>query len=111
MQLAARIAAGLLRDYEEYREECAQSYRDGYRPHYCEHGMNQWTDYDNICGPCEDGRTMGDGLQRRELALDMAKRRTAEFTQLLDAYSLFSKRGITVDEKALGERLSRLMQY
>lgn len=29
----------------------------GYRFPHCPHGMSLWTDYDNICGPCEDGYT------------------------------------------------------
>ncbi|QOI67628.1 hypothetical protein SEA_BEUFFERT_261 [Streptomyces phage Beuffert] len=24
-------------------------------PYACVHGSSAWTDYDNICGPCEDG--------------------------------------------------------
>jgi len=27
----------------------------GYTFPYCKHGMSLWTDYDNICGGCEDG--------------------------------------------------------
>lgn len=27
----------------------------GYAFPHCIHGMSRWTDYDNICGPCEDG--------------------------------------------------------
>lgn len=42
----------------EWEEECAEYARQGYRPHYCIHGTNQWTDYDNICGGCEDGVTL-----------------------------------------------------
>jgi len=49
-----------------YDEECREWARQGYRAHYCIHGTNQWTDYDNICGPCEDGLTI------RELALVLA---------------------------------------
>lgn len=26
----------------------------GYSYPYCPHGMSRWTDYDNICGGCED---------------------------------------------------------
>jgi len=55
------VAKKVLRDLRdrdrEYREDCEQAYRDGYRPHYCRHGMNLWVDYDPICGPCEDGLT------------------------------------------------------
>ena len=42
----------------EYEEACRDWAREGYRPHYCIHGTNQWTDYDNICGPCEEGLTL-----------------------------------------------------
>lgn len=30
----------------------------GYRFPQCIHGMSYWTDYDNICGPCEDSLTV-----------------------------------------------------
>ena len=30
----------------------------GYSYPYCRHGSSQWTDYDNICGPCEDGYSL-----------------------------------------------------
>lgn len=39
---------------ERAAEEASYA-EDGYRPHYCIHGTNQWTDYDNICGGCEEG--------------------------------------------------------
>ena len=36
--------------------EAADAYaKEGYRPQFCIHGTNQWTDYDNICGGCEEG--------------------------------------------------------
>jgi hypothetical protein len=38
----------------EYERECAEYREQGYGPHYCIHGTNLWTDYDNICGGCED---------------------------------------------------------
>lgn len=41
------------------REAEEASYREqGFRSHYCIHGTNQWTDYDNICGGCEDGLSL-----------------------------------------------------
>lgn len=41
------------------RQAEVQFYADqGYRPRYCIHGTNLWTDYDNICGGCEDGITL-----------------------------------------------------
>lgn len=107
--LAKDLADQYYRDFLEYRESCEKWAREGYRPHYCEHGTNQWTDWDNICGPCEDGLTMADGVQRREAALDSAKRRHAEFGELIAAWELFRKRGIKVDDKALADRLATLL--
>ena len=49
-----------------YEDECEYWARQGCRPHYCIHGTNLWTDYDNICGPCEDG------IDPRVMALDLA---------------------------------------
>lgn len=39
----------------EYAEDCAYWRSQGFTPHYCRHGKDRWTDYDNICGHCEDG--------------------------------------------------------
>lgn len=85
--LAKNISARLEADYLEYLEACESWRKDGYRPHYCEHGTNLWTDYDNICGGCEDGMTMGDPMQRREYALDSAKRRDEKCKALVKAAS------------------------
>jgi hypothetical protein len=73
LELAAKIDAQLKAGYEAYQEERESYWRRGLQPHHCEHGSNLWTDYDNICGPCEDGITMGDGAQRMRHALDRAK--------------------------------------
>lgn len=40
---------------EVYRANVGGS---GYRFPECIHGMSLWTDYDNICGGCEDGLTV-----------------------------------------------------
>jgi hypothetical protein len=80
--LALRINRSLLKSYQEYLDECEATRRDGYRPHYCEHGTNQWTDYDNICGPCEDGQSMGDPFFRMRFAIDAAKDKMEAFRSL-----------------------------
>lgn len=87
LMLALKIARSLEQDYADYLESCESYRRDGYTPHYCEHGTNRWTDYDNICGPCEDGLSMRDGLTRREYALDAAKRRDAKCREIVKAAS------------------------
>jgi hypothetical protein len=78
LMLAIRLQGQYLSHYADYLDECAEYLRKGYRPHYCEHGTNRWTDYDNICGYCEEGQTMADPQQRRARALDDAKCRFAE---------------------------------
>lgn len=50
----------------------------GYTFPHCPHGMSRWTDYDNICGPCEDGLTV---IQR---AQSLARNRYREFRTRLD---------------------------
>lgn len=57
--LTLRLARVLSKEYTEDRaREVAYHAENGHRPQHCIHGTNQWTDYDNICGGCEDGVTM-----------------------------------------------------
>lgn len=51
---------------------------NGHRSHYCIHGTNQWTDYDNICGGCEDGVTL------RQMSVERAYGVTSRFYKALD---------------------------
>lgn len=44
----------LIKNSEEYLREVEEAYEEGFRPHYCFHGTNLWTDYDPICGYCEE---------------------------------------------------------
>ena len=75
LPLAAKLDRLYAREYQDYLAACEADRREGHRPHYCEHGTDQWTDYDNICGPCEDGLTMGRPQQRMRMALDAAHAR------------------------------------
>lgn len=79
---AVKLAAIVLRNaraqWAEYQAECDEAYSDGYRPHYCRHGVNLWTDYDPMCGACEDGRGYWDYPAECAEALDTAKRAIAE---------------------------------
>lgn len=40
---------------EAYRAACREDYRAGYSPSHCIHGTYLHTDYDPMCGACEDG--------------------------------------------------------
>lgn len=50
----------------------------GYRFPHCIHGSSLWTDYDNICGPCEDSFT------DREIALHLAHNDWHEWRRRMD---------------------------
>ena len=75
MALAKRLLPGIARQQarqrEEWERDAAQSYREGYRPHFCIHGTNLWTDYDNICWGCEEYGYTGQP-QRHAVALEVA---------------------------------------
>ena len=45
----------LINDTNWYLQEVVEAHEDGFRARYCYHGTNLWTDYDPICGYCEDG--------------------------------------------------------
>ncbi|WMI33862.1 hypothetical protein SEA_PATELGO_261 [Streptomyces phage Patelgo] len=47
-------------------------------PAACVHGSSAWTDYDNICGPCEDGSSI------YQLALWEAQSKVAEYNERME---------------------------
>lgn len=53
-KLAVALLGRSRRQYAEYLAECEEDRRNGYRPHYCRHGVSMWVDYDCACGMCED---------------------------------------------------------
>lgn len=114
LQLAVKLDRAMQAAYQAHLDECASYLRDGYRPHFCEHGSSDWTDYDNICGPCEDGLTNGDGVQRRRRALDEAFTRWEKVDALIVAYQLLGKAvgqhrvGELLDQKVWGKALADL---
>lgn len=112
--LAHKIERSLALGYEDYLEACEQDRREGHRPHYCEHGKSQWTDYDNICGPCEDGVTMRDGVFRREFAIAEAKRKETAVRELLTAGFLVEKElkkvGVQFDLSPIWKRMTDILE-
>lgn len=73
--LVIKLIGEYERIHRDYLDDCAADRRRGYRPQTCEHGVNQWVDYDPICGLCEYGHSLGDPMFRRQLALENAKER------------------------------------
>lgn len=47
-------------------------------PAACVHGSSAWTDYDNICGPCEDGYSI------YQLAIWSAQGKVSEYNKRVD---------------------------
>jgi hypothetical protein len=97
--------------YEQYLMDCESWSEQGYRPHYCEHGTNQWTDYDNICGGCEDGITMSDPGTRRLYALIEAKQRMAEYEKMTRAIRHLRELHIVVPSELYMKRLMFLSAF
>ena len=77
---------------EQYERECREYAADGYRPHYCLHGVNLWTDYDNICGWCEEGEPTR--LDFMAEALWNSKKFSEDVNVLLEAMALMHKVGV-----------------
>lgn len=69
----------------------AAMYRQGYRPERCIHGRYQWTDYDPICGGCEDGVLASYDLHQQ--ALEAGKADAAEFERRIDLVNALTARG------------------
>lgn len=91
----AKLAVILLNSYRnrfaEYEEECNEYAKQGYRPHYCIHGTNQWTDYDNICGGCEDGENYWNRETFGKIAIREAQGAMDTMKERIDLYVKLSK--------------------
>lgn len=88
-----KIALNILKSWRErfaQHEEAGREYAEqGYRNHYCVHGMNQWTDYDNICGMCEDGYGYWDYQEFLELSRAEAGRIYSRYEKEMQKNSTF----------------------
>lgn len=84
--------------YDAYEADVDDWYRNGdgrptqaggrgYSYPYCFHGTSRWTDYDNICGGCEDGFGHFDYLRELEVAKEMAKDAFKEFQDRIALYT------------------------
>jgi hypothetical protein len=74
LELALIIFKRYAMAWAMYDAECAEYAKDGFRPSHCFHGTNMWTDYDPMCGPCEDGYSWFNRNAYRALALAEAHR-------------------------------------
>lgn len=99
-----RLAAAKLRELKRDREIWEEGYRqdavEGYRASRCFHGTYLWTDYDPICGECEDEGfyPTDEVLARRALrfALEQASLIMARSAVLTTALNEANLRGLHV---------------
>lgn len=90
------LARKFSREWAEQREQDERGWAErGYRAHYCIHGTNQWTDYDNICGGCEDGVTL------RQMACEHAWSIVKETRERMAFTREATRMGAPVDTNAL----------
>lgn len=77
LEIVKREKAWREQAIDEYEHNAREDYRNGYRPHYCIHGTNQWSDYDVLCWACEEygWNQFPDYLETLRHALAEAKHR------------------------------------
>jgi hypothetical protein len=74
LKLALKIFKSYAAQWAAYEADCEDYAKQGYRPSHCFHGVSLWTDYDPMCGPCEDGYGYFDPNAYRRIAIDEAVR-------------------------------------
>ena len=70
--------AWLVQQREDYARECAEYAKQGLRPQYCRHGVNQWVDYDCACFKCELDEELPDAVQAHLMAKQELSRQRRE---------------------------------
>lgn len=89
------VAEAILRDYRELFEaheaETERHSAEGHSNPYCVHGTYQWTDYDNICGGCENDETPNhwDAERFAEIAQEEAESFCADLQKRYDEIRRF----------------------
>jgi hypothetical protein len=86
-KLAIHIFNWYAKQWASYEVECEEYSKQGYRPYACFHGTRLWTDYDPMCGMCEDGYGWFDPMLYRQLAISQAKQAFKEFNERLEIYT------------------------
>lgn len=101
LQLAKKALDKSRKAYADYEQEVKEWYRDnpGYQYPYCPHGTSLITDYDPMCGDCENGYQNFHYESEARDAIDAAKYAVAERDKRVDAIvHLFTKLGATWDD-------------
>lgn len=97
MSVAKRHLDAYRAQFAAHEVEKREAWARGEMLHYCVHGTNLWTDYDPMCGPCEDGYGYWDYLTFAGLALAEAKADYVRFEERLSLYVKLSNMGAPAD--------------
>jgi hypothetical protein len=100
LKLAVKILDKKRKMYERHDEDVARWYRsaDGkYKYPTCIHGTSTWTDYDNICGDCENGYTYFDYARDARESLDEANVRWTTYWALFDTTAMLRRHHAPMD--------------
>lgn len=114
-KLAMAIERRLWAAHMDYENDVDEWYRSGegktkgYAYPACEHGTSRWTDYDNICGPCEDGIYLSNGVVRRQFALAEAKMRNERLARLNATFEDMRRYGVEFDRAAFGKMMAECL--
>lgn len=103
LKLALVIFKSYAAQWATYEADCAEYAKDGYRPAHCFHGVSLWTDYDPMCGPCEDGYGYFDPNAYRRIALDEAIRANDAQQERIDMLVKLMRMGAPVQIAELGK--------
>lgn len=102
LKLALVIFKSYAAQWAAYESDAAECAKQGYRPSHCFHGTYLWTDYDPICGPCEDGYSYFDPNAYRRIALDEAIRAHEQQQERIDMLVKLMQMGAPVQIAELG---------
>lgn len=102
LELALVIFKSYAAQWAAYEADAAEYAKQGYRPSHCFHGTSLWTDYDPMCGPCEDGYGYFDPNAYRRLAIDEAVRAYAAQNERVDMLVKLMRMGAPVQIAELG---------
>ncbi len=116
-ELREKVLAGVKKSIAEeraaYERECKEYAEQGFRAHYCRHGVNLWVDYDPICGYCEESLTEAEeAAYRTDALLDERKRRGDQGVRLAVVVSEILNRSVSDPlEAALRTAVTEVMDW
>jgi len=88
--------------FAQYEIACEQAAKEGFRPHYCIHGVNMWTDYDCACYACEEYGNYYDFEVYAKMSLEEAHTAHAKQDERVDMLVKLMQMGAPIQIAELG---------